>query len=513
MIQQASVQPKQIRSVDIEIGNVFDLSDPAENNSLYRIVNSLHMTTRPRTVSKQLLMQPGDTYSPRLREESERILRSAAYLYDAEVCVHNASAGSVDLRVKTRDVWSFEPGISFGRKGGVNSTTVEVSERNLFGRGMQLNLSRVSEVDRDATEIGFQADHLTDHKLLLNTKYADRTDGHAAQLFFGKPFNELDSRLSLMTSMTSTSSTEQLSNRGQTVNEFSKDLTEFDVKLGLSKGIDAGRVHRFFYSLKYRDESFSPSELTLDPLLVPSDRTYVYPAFGYVYTEDNYLKTHNQDQIGRTEDVYTGQTFEFEVGYAPTGLGSTTNSLLFSGQYDVGMQRSSKSMLLGTAEADGRVVQGKLENSTLDVGARYFSGLGNKFVSYAAITATLGYNLDIDQQVLLGGDNGLRGYPLRYSTGSNRFLATVEQRYYSDWYPFRLFRVGFAAFVDVGRVWGKSNVSDTEQAWLADVGIGLRLASTRSAFGKLIHVDLAFPLGARQDISNVQFLVSTKKRF
>jgi len=30
-------------------------------------------------------------------------------------------------------------------------------------------------------------------------------------------------------------------------------------------------------------------------------------------------------------------------------------------------------------------------------------------------------------------------------------LLTVEQRFYTDWYPFRLARIGAAVFGDVGR--------------------------------------------------------------
>ena len=44
--------------------------------------------------------------------------------------------------------------------------------------------------------------------------------------------------------------------------------------------------------------------------------------------------------------------------------------------------------------------------------------------------------------MLLGGDNGLRGYPLRYQAGTSRALLTLEERYYTGWYPFHLFYVG-----------------------------------------------------------------------
>ena len=91
-------------------------------------------------------------------------------------------------------------------------------------------------------------------------------------------------------------------------------------------------------------------------------------------------------------------------------------------------------------------------------------------------------------------------------------LATVEQRYYTDWYPFRLVRVGGAIFADVGRVWGDNPVGPDNRGWDADIGIGLRLAPTRITT-KVVHIDLAFPLSSDESIDSVQLLIEAKKSF
>ena len=89
----------------------------------------------------------------------------------------------------------------------------------------------------------------------------------------------------------------------------------------------------------------------------------------------------------------------------------------------------------------------------------------------------------------------------------------LEQRFFSDWYPFRLFHVGGAVFFDVGRAWGEAPVTASTNGWLKDVGFGLRLGNTRSGLGRMTHIDLAYPLDGDGDLSNLQFLVSTKKSF
>jgi hemolysin activation/secretion protein len=129
------------------------------------------------------------------------------------------------------------------------------------------------------------------------------------------------------------------------------------------------------------------------------------------------------------------------------------------------------------------------------------------------LLATKGWRLDLDDQILLGGDNGLRGYPLRYQDGSARAQWTVEQRYFTDWYPFQLVRVGGAIFFDTGRTWGMGPLAAPNLGLLKDAGFGLRLGSSRSGLGNVIHVDLAFPFNGDTSISRVQFLIQTEAHF
>jgi outer membrane translocation and assembly module TamA len=99
---------------------------------------------------------------------------------------------------------------------------------------------------------------------------------------------------------------------------------------------------------------------------------------------------------------------------------------------------------------------------------------------------------------------------LRYQSGNKSVLINLEERYYSDWNPFRLIRVGGAVFYDGGRAWGGSNPNEANSGWLNDVGIGLRLLTDRSAVGNVLHIDLAFPLNRAEGIDAVQLLIYTK---
>jgi hemolysin activation/secretion protein len=177
--------------------------------------------------------------------------------------------------------------------------------------------------------------------------------------------------------------------------------------------------------------------------------------------------------------------------------------------WDFGRERS----LFVSAIAAGRVENDGLQNALLSAEARYYARTSEKTKFFATINGAVSEELDADQQLVLGGEEGLRGYPLRYQAGTSKVLLTLEERYYTGWYPFRLFHVAGAAFFDMGRTWGTDVTGATSDGLLRDVGVGLRLGSSRSAFGNVIHIDLAFPLDGGDDIDSVQFVVETKVRF
>jgi hemolysin activation/secretion protein len=172
-----------------------------------------------------------------------------------------------------------------------------------------------------------------------------------------------------------------------------------------------------------------------------------------------------------------------------------------------------KYSLLIESQGGARYEHGTLTNALYSAEARYYWRVSQSQLFFASLSGTISKNLDQDQQVLLGGDNGLRGYPLRYQDGSSRALFTLEQRVYTKYYLFRLFHVGGAVFFDMGRTWGRGTVSGPTEGLLKDVGVGLRFGSSRSAFGNVIHVDLAFPLDGDSSIDKVQLVVETKKSF
>jgi hemolysin activation/secretion protein len=142
----------------------------------------------------------------------------------------------------------------------------------------------------------------------------------------------------------------------------------------------------------------------------------------------------------------------------------------------------------------------------------FWRDLGNHAL-FGELQAAFVKDLDPEKQLLLGGDSGLRGYPLRFQSGDRRVLLTLEQRFFTDLELFKIANLGAAVFFDIGRAWFVGSEAENRFGILKDVGFGLRLSSSRSSGKSMLHLDVAFPLDGDDSIDSVQFLVTTKESF
>jgi hypothetical protein len=506
-------QGAEIGEIVIERQDVFDLTNPKENNWLFKLANRLHIVTRDKVIRKQLLIESGDKYSKRLADESERILRTNQYLYDGQISPIRFEDGIVDLKVTTRDLWSLQPELSLSRSGGENSTRVGLEEANLFGRGQKIRIMSVKDVDRNSRSFQFSDQHLGRSWVSAILRVADNSDGQSTYLSAVRPFHQLDARWTAGAQLSDDDRYESLYSLGNAAAEYRQQRDFHSAFYGWSKGLRNGRARRWTAGVVYDDNRFTEVPNGTLPPAIPSDRKLVYPFLGFELVEDQFEVAMNRDQIGRTEDFMMGRHITAKLGWSDTSFGADRDALIYFGSANQSFGTLAKRALQLSATVEGRVESGEAANSLVNFIGRYYRRQSAKHLFYALAQATAGHALDLDNPVQLGGESGLRGFPLRYQNGETKFLAIVEQRYFTDWYPFRIIRVGGAIFADVGRVWGESPIDEERMGWLADAGFGLRLALTRSSSRKVIHIDLAFPLNGDPTIDKVQVLVTTRSSF
>jgi hypothetical protein len=502
-----------IGTITILRHNVFDTALEEEDRPLFRGANRLHVVTRESVIERQLLVAPGDRYSRRLLEESARLLRAQPYLRDAEVRPVAYRDGVVDLEVETRDVWSLNPGVSGGRKGGESSFGLDLEESNLLGTGAELALSRRSDAERDETALSFSDRHLLGPWVGVDAVVRDNSDGDGWALGVQRPFFALDTRRAWSVRADHLTLSESLYVRGEEVSAFRQRNRDLDVGGGWSRGLVDGRTTRWSVGLRDERREFLPA---LDPALagpIPLDRHLVGPWLGVEHIRDDWATLRNYDQIAITEDALLGLRLAGRLGRAEEALGGDRDAWWFEGEASRGLRLGDAALLRVDARLEGRLEDGDAVDTTLRGGARYYRETGERRLFYASLEGQYGHALDLDGRTYLGGETGLRGYPLNWAGGEHYARLSVEQRYFTDWYPWRLFRVGGAMFLDVGRTWGDDGLGTPNPGTMANLGIGLRLSNTRSAFARVIHVDLAVPIDDDPSLKTVELVIEARRAF
>lgn len=503
--------PLLIGGVTIDNRQIFDLEDPRENRLLFRLANRWHRVTRPRVIEEQLLFHEGDPYSPRILDESERVVRAKPYIYDAAICPVDVHDGRVDVDVVTRDVWTLAGGISYGREGGEDHWRFELSDRNLLGLGKTLRLRHLVGVDRSTTSLVYRDPNLVGSHVRLEAELGDSSDGRQRLLDVGRPFYSLESRWAADFHGLSDDRLEHLYERGEIVDELRHEETSFDVSGGLSRGFVDGVSRRFRFGMRYQRDLFSASPGTTGFSPLPEDRLLVYPWIGFESVEDDFAKERDLDKIHRTEDRDLGLGISARLGWSSSAFGGDRDRLVYEAGYHDTPWIGASGFLQTSADLSGRWGRGGVENLLASGDVRFYRRNWGRHLFYASLAADFASHLDGERQLVVGGESGLRGYPLRFQDGDRRVRLTLEERLYTDWHVWQLFHVGAAAFADVGRAWFAGANDDSPV--LADVGLGLRLGSSRSARGSLIHVDVAFPLQRDDSISGVQFVVRSHETF
>jgi outer membrane protein assembly factor BamA len=509
-----------IGKIDIDIRNIFDEGDSRENSGLFRIADHLHVRTKRGAIQARLLFRSGDRYSARNLAESERTLRLLSYVYDAHIVPVHYGDGKVDIRVVTKDVWTLSPGISFGRSGGTNATSFRLQDTNFFGWGKSVQISRERTVDRTSDTMAWSDPNVFGSRWISSAEYDHSSDGTSHSLQVARPFYSLDAPWSVNLVGVQFDRTVSRYNLGNIVDQFNDDQTSYELSGGLSSGLIDGWTKRLMFGVRYDRNFFVRTAATATPARdLPAERTLSYPFVGFDIVEDRYQKAGDENQIGRTEDLFFGSEVSGSVGWSNDLFGADRNALMLALSAVKGIELPAQQQIFVTGNFSARVEQGRARNLIADSGARYYWRWREDCLLYAGLSATVTDSLDPELQLLLGGDNGLRGYPLRYESGTSRALITLEQRFFTDWYPFRLARVGAAVFADAGRTWGNGArqvdppMLQAEPRMLSDVGFGLRLGNTRTGLGNVLHVDFAFPLKNIAGIQKFQFLVQTYKSF
>ena len=495
-----------IGKISIEIGNVYDKSNTEENYWYHRAANKLHIITRQKVIQRQLLFSSGDHFNERILLETERLLRANSYIKNALITPVEVCNNTVNINVKTNDSWSLTPGFSFDRTGGTNRYSIDIEENNLLGYGKDIHFGTSQTIDRDERMLSYTDTQLWGSRKRLYLAIEDNSDGKGYAVDLSLPFYQLNSKRSWGTTITNNKKETAIYQNGSIVRKFGEDKDFASIFYGWSHGNINNTTTRYKFGWAYEDNNYlpvAPYNITL------AARTLSYPWTELEFFEEKYVRKTNLSTMGTIEDISLGHHFKFKAGLINKSLGSDDNYLFLSSSYNKGFQPASNQLGLISLGISSFVGNGLLEGVRVKGEAEWHYLLSKRNHFYLAGKFETASNLQAEEQIILGEETGLRGYPVRYQSGNKSFLISMEHRHFYNWYPFRTVKLASAVFADVGSAWGQGN----KQKILADAGFGFRFVITRSSIAKVLHLDFTFPIDAPANIDDVQVNFKTKGSF
>ena len=490
--------------------NVFDETNDDENNRLYLFLNKLHVHTREDVIASQLLFDVGDTLNPHDIAESERLLRSRSYFAHAYITLSEICPNRVKVTIHTQDAWTTEPQLSFGHSGGKTSSGFALSEGNFLGSGDSVTVGYSKNADRSGIFYSFSSPHFLNSRMAATIGYANNSDGEDSIIDIVYPFYSLRTPQSYGIKSEKLTQLEPIRIAGETVNEYRHKIERHEAFFGRAVSVD-NDTHRLLFGITSERDSFEETEETFGNL--PTDTDLLYPWVEYQFIENEFAVYRNIDQIQRTEDIAMGKNISLRLGYGGNSFDNGDDVLRLFGRYSDVLAVNDHHILKFSAYIDGRR-HSKLEDTDSSVaGGEFFYYLlqDRKNRWYARLAYDIGQDLQEHEKLTVGGNLGVRGYPLDFQRGNQRYIFSLEKRYFSDVHLFNLLRLGGVVFFDAGRAWD----SNAEEAspHLSNVGIGLRVSSSKTRIGHMVHIDLAFPTASKQNADEVQWLIKAEQMF
>src|SRR3989441_7981974 len=193
----AQAPPATVDTIVVVNHNVFD-GDGDAPRFLTRLVNAVHVTTRPWVIRHTLLVNQGDRYDSARVVESERALR-ALYVFSRVRVDTTRLDGRLALRAATTDGWSTKLQLGFSSAAGDVSWMVGIVEDNLLGTATALAAVYNDTPDRRTFDLGHVNPHFLSRRGWLQAKYSNKSDGNRGTWLVGVPFYETAARHALTT--------------------------------------------------------------------------------------------------------------------------------------------------------------------------------------------------------------------------------------------------------------------------------------------------------------------------
>jgi len=443
--------------------------------------------TRTEVIRRELLFAEGDTLDAAQIEETARNLRGLFFLGRVDIRVQEVD-GTADVAVAVADLYARALSPLLSGEIGELSYGGMALDYNFLGRGQVVRLT----AEHDAVS-GVRAAAYYRAPRLLGSQHAVTADvsagaeGHDVDVSLSRPFYALAARWAYGISGFSQEEVRRLYTDQALTGRYTDRLDGGSLWVTRSFG-DRIKV-RPTVQLRVTDRRFAPSA---GFAYAPEDRRRVLPSVGVTVWRPRYDKTRFVHGLGRIEDLQTGSWVSLYAGLSHKGLGSDRGFRFFQAQISPRFRVYDNGYAFVTLFLSARRQGGRYDNILALAELRAYMKIREVHSLALRVRWDARGRTEDAGQLLLGVDDGLRGYAPRRFDGSRRFLFNLEARpmFWRRWSAV----VAGALFVDGGAAWTPGRASPSLNA---SAGVGARLALTRVYNHPILRADLSCGLRDR----------------
>ncbi len=476
---------KIIRKIEIKRLDVFGthINNPLGNPSgkFENILNKTHISTIEGIIRKNLLFSEGDTLSPLLLSDNERILRQLPYIDDSRIIIISESDGYVDIMVVTKDIYSL--GGSFEYKS-VSKGAVSVYDKNIFGTGHDLKLRMPYDSDSTGSPgfgVFYNVNNISRSFINLNVYYQDALGRRMYGFGIDRQLVSSATKYAGGISIRQTFTTEDL----DTLPEPEPLKFNYqDYWLSRSFLLNKERVTRLIIGGRYVNNNVFTHPYILPDSYYSLQRYKLFLASAALSVRKFY-KANLIYGYGRTEDIPYGGMIDITAGREINEF----KQRFYTGiSLSLGDKVRRAGYLYGSAGFSTFFGEGKTEQGTFFLRANYFTNLlyigTYRMRNFLKADYTRGFGRYTDEYLLFNTVNGFTGFrndSLRAE--KQRITLNFESVLFS---PRKIsgFRFAFFAFGDLGYLFG-SNEFFNEGEILSRIGLGLRVRNDNLVFNTL----------------------------
>ncbi|MBI4345282.1 MAG: BamA/TamA family outer membrane protein [Elusimicrobia bacterium] len=486
----AGADDSRVGDIVVELGNVFDTRKPGESAWLFRAANRLHIQTRPEVVERELLFARGEPFEPALLEETERNLRRFSFVRKARVAPKPKPDGTVDVLVRVDDAWTLSPTAGYRRVGETSEWRLSLGEQNVLGFGKSVSFEVKTGRRGPEQQFGYGDRQLLGSRLgfdVLAQKSAEHT---LYELRLARPFHASISTHSWSFAAWRRSEVEPYFFAGVAAGRARRTEDSISASYGRSLGSTPRLLRQGNLSLGRTYRRYEATPETGAPLPERSARDTL--SLGLRRERLRFVKVSDVLQMSRDEDYNVGLAVDGGVGVSPRWLTKEGDRVsqdlrLTKGRPLEGGFARLRLQLSNLAARDSRPTT----NVGVDAVGYRRTGARNLLATRVRVQRIV--NPGAGAALTLGEETGLRGYGLSPFSGDRLAVANLEDRFLLADDLFKIAAIGLAAFFDAGYVWRPDRPvrgSDLHSA----VGLGLRVASSRSTQTTPLRIDVAYSL-------------------